>query len=146
MQATEVLARGADASKGLRGISKTNAALNIASAGLEFGFRKAEGQTNTQAAVGTAADAVGGMAGFAVASKATATALSPLLVTPIPGARILYGVSVLGGGILGSMAGSKAAGAADKLTGADKVGEDLEKFNEKEKGKERRTGKRNKRR
>ena len=53
-------ARGA--AKGLRGISKTNAALNIASAGLEFGFRKAEGQTNTQAAVGTAADAVGGMA------------------------------------------------------------------------------------
>ena len=127
-------ARGA--AKGLRGISKTNAALNIASAGLEFGFRKAEGQTNTQAAVGTAADAVGGMAGFAVASKATATALSPLLVTPIPGARILYGVSVLGAGILGSMAGSKAAaGAADKLTGADKVGEDLEKFNEKEKEK-----------
>ena len=68
-------------------------ALNIASAGLEFGFRT-EGQTNTQAAVGTAADAVGGT-GF-VASKATAIALSPpLLVTPIPGARILYGVSVL---------------------------------------------------
>ena len=136
-QGTKVLASVADASKGLRGISKTNAALNIASAGLEFGFRKAEGQTNTQAAVGTAADAVGGMAGFAVASKATATALSPLLVTPVPGARILYGVSVLGAGILGSMGWIQAlaAGAADKLTGADKVGEDLEKFNEKEKEK-----------
>ena len=108
-QGTKVLDSVADAAKGLRGISKTNAALNIASAGLEFGFRKAEGQTNTQAAVGTAADAVGGMAGFAVASKATATALSPLLVTPIPGARILYGVSVLGAGILGSMGGSKLA-------------------------------------
>ena len=129
-QGTKVLDSVADASKGLRGVSKANAALNIASAGLEFGFRKAEGQTNTQAVVGTAADAAGGMAGFALASKATATALSPLLVTPVPGARILYGIAVLGSGIMGSMAGSKlAASGADKLTGADKVGEDLEKFN-----------------
>ncbi len=130
-QGTKVLDSVADASKGLRGVSKANAALNIASAGLEFGFRKAEGQTNTQAAVGTAADAAGGMAGFALASKATATALSPLLVTPVPGARILYGIAVLGSGIMGSMAGSKlAASGADKLTGADKVGEDLDKFNQ----------------
>ena len=81
------------------------------------------------------------MAGFAVASKATATALSPLLVTPVPGARILYGIAVLGSGIMGSM-GSKiqAAGAgADKLTGADKVGEDLDKFNQEQEQKERRT-------
>lgn len=130
-QGTKVLDSVADASKGLRGVSKANALLNVASAGLEFGFRKSEGQTNTQAAVGTAADAAGGMAGFALASKATATALSPLLVTPVPGARILYGIAVLGSGIMGSMAGSKlAASGADKLTGADKVGEDLDKFNQ----------------
>ena len=129
-QGTKVLDSVADASRGLRGVSKANAALNIASAGLEFGFRKAEGQTNTQAALGTTADVGGGMAGFALASKATATALSPLLVTPVPGARILYGIAVVGSGIMGSMAGSKfAASGADKLTGADKVGEDLDKFN-----------------
>lgn len=129
-----------DATKGLRsikGASKANAALNIATAGLEFAGRKSEGQTNTQAAVGTAADVGGGMAGFALASKATATALSPLLVTPVPGARVLYGIAVLGSGIIGSMAGSKlAAAGADKLTGADKVGEDLEKFNKKKKDEE----------
>ena len=126
-----------DASKGLRGASKANAALNVATAGLEFGFRKAEGQTNTQAGVGAAADAAGGMAGFALASKATATALSPLLVTPVPGARVLYGIAVLGSGIMGSMAGSKlAAGTADKLTGADKVGQDLDKFNKETKEKQ----------
>ena len=102
-QGTKVLDSVADASKGLRGVSKANAALNIASAGLEFAGRKSEGQTNTQAAVGTAADVGGGMAGFALASKATATALSPLLVTPVPGARILYGIAVLGSGIMGSM-------------------------------------------
>ena len=135
-QGTKVLDSVADASKGLRGVSKANAALNIASAGLEFGFRKAEGQTNTQATLGTAADAAGGMAGFALGTGATAKALAPLLVTPVPGARILYGIAVLGGGIMGSMAGSSlAAGGADKLTGADKVGEDLEKFNQEEKEK-----------
>ena len=48
-QGTKVLDSVADASKGLRGVSKANALLNIASAGLEFGFRKSEGQTNTQA-------------------------------------------------------------------------------------------------
>ena len=84
------------------------------------------------------------MAGFALASKATATALSPLLVTPVPGARILYGIAVLGSGIMGSMAGSQlAASGADKLTGADKVGEDLEKFNQQEK--KRKKNKKNKR-
>ena len=39
---------------------------------------------------------------------------------------------------MGSMAGSKrAASGADKLTGADKVGEDLDKFNQEGKEKEK---------
>jgi hypothetical protein len=139
-QGAKILDGIGDATRGLRsvkGASKANAALNIATAGLEFAGRKSEGQTNTQAAVGTAADVGGGMAGFALASKATATALSPLIVTPVPGARVLYGIAVLGAGIIGSMAGSKlAASGADKLTGADKVGEKLEDFNKKKKDEE----------
>ena len=48
--------------------------------------------------------ALAATAGYAAASAATAKLLSPLLLAPIPGARILYGILVLAGGIVGESA------------------------------------------
>ncbi len=45
---------------------------------------------------------------------------SPITRNPIPGARILYGLSVFGGGLLGAFG---ASAITDKITGADKVGQ-----------------------
>ena len=56
-------------------------------------------------------------------SAVTAKVASPLILAPFPGARPLYGLSILAGGIAGGFAGSKigrsmAGGLADKFTGA----------------------------
>ena len=80
---------------------------------IDFGGRKGEGQTNVQAGAGAGAAQAGFWSGSAVAAKL----LSPLLVTPVPGARILYGVSVFGAGILGSMG---LTSVTDTITGANK--------------------------
>ena len=48
--------------------------------------------------------ALAATAGYAAASAATAKLLSPLLLAPIPGARILYGILTLAGGIVGESA------------------------------------------
>ncbi len=82
---------------------------------IDFGGRKGEGQTNLQAGAGAGAAQAGFFSGSALAAKV----LSPLLVTPVPGARILYGVSVFGAGILGSMG---LTSVTDTITGANKVG------------------------
>jgi len=87
--------------------------LGIALTGIDYGTRLSEGQTQTQAAVGSVATTLGGVA----SAKAAAVALSPLLVTPIPGARIIYGLGVLGAGLVGAFGSQKLA---DNLTGADK--------------------------
>jgi len=96
----------------------------LLSAGLavyDYGSRVSEGQTQTQAISGAAAGGVGGWAGAALAAKGTAAALSPLIVTPVPGARVVYALAVGASAILGGMAGSSLlSGVADKLTGADK--------------------------
>ena len=81
---------------------------------IDFGGRKGEGQTNLQAGAGAGAAQAGFWGGSAVAAKA----LSPLLVTPVPGARVLYGVSVFGAGILGAMG---LTSVTDTITGANKV-------------------------
>jgi len=81
---------------------------------IDFGGRKGEGQTNLQAGAGAGAAQAGFLGGSAVAAKA----LSPLLITPVPGARILYGVSVFGAGILGAMG---LTSVTDTITGASKV-------------------------
>lgn len=83
---------------------------------LDFFLRKSEGQTNLQSGAGAAA----GIGGFSAGAAAAAKVLAPLLVTPIPGARILYGLSVFGGGLLGAFG---ASAITDKITGADKVGQ-----------------------
>ena len=82
---------------------------------IDFGGRKGEGQTNLQAGAGAGSAQAGFFSGSALAAKV----LSPLLVTPVPGARILYGVSVFGAGILGSMG---LTSVTDTITGANKVG------------------------
>tara|TARA_B100002019_G_C21248195_1_gene589538 strand:+ start:58 stop:1452 length:1395 start_codon:yes stop_codon:yes gene_type:complete len=116
-------------SRGLRGaqfgkfkLGKGNLALQLLGAGFNFAGRKREGQDDFQAGVGTAAETITGAASFWAGSKATGIALSPLLAVPIPGARLVYGALVLGGGIVSSILGSSLAGSvADKMTGADQV-------------------------
>ena len=66
-------------------------------------------QTAEKAITGTAAGTVGGLAGFSVGAKGAAATLSPLLLAPFPGARPLYGVGVLAGGLLGSTLGATTA-------------------------------------
>ena len=81
---------------------------------IDFFTRKGSGQSNVQAGAGAAASVGGFSAGSTVAAKV----LSPLIVTPIPGARLLYGLGILGGGILGSLG---LTALTDKATGADQV-------------------------
>ena len=91
--------------------------------------RLQEGQTAKQAFVGGAAEATGSFLGFGkgfkIGAAITAKAAAPLIVAPIPGARILYAAAVLTGGIAGGFIGSKigrsvSGGLADKLTGVQK--------------------------
>lgn len=79
---------------------------------MEFSGRKSEGQTDIQAGAGTAANWLGFKLGGAGAAKL----LSPLLVTPIPGARVVYGLGVFAAAIAGAFSGAKIA---DALTGAN---------------------------
>ena len=89
--------------------------LSVLFAGLEFGSRKLQGQSNLQAGVGAGATAAGGSAGFAAGTKAGAvigTFFGPGIGTAI-GAGI--------GGLLGGLIGANlAGGAADMVTGANK--------------------------
>ena len=105
-----------------RGV-KTGGLLGVAFAGLEFGGRKMEGQTNMQAGVGTAASTLGGMAGFAAGAKGGA-AMGALIGSVIPGAGTVAGAAI--GGLIGGLAGgflgsTAAAGAADTITGVNKL-------------------------
>ena len=105
-----------------RGV-KAGGVIGVAMAGLEFGSRKLEGQTNLQAGVGTAASTVGGLAGAAAGAKGGA-AIGALIGSVIPGAGTAVGAAL--GGLIGGLAGgflgsSAAAGAADTLTGVNKL-------------------------
>ena len=91
-------------------------------AGLEYGGRLSEGQTQTQAITGTAASTVGGIG--AMGGAKGGAAIGALIGSIVPGAGTAIGAAIGGliGGIAGGMAGSSlGGGAADKLTGADKV-------------------------
>ena len=60
-----------------------------------------------------------------IRDRLTAKAAAPLLVAPIPGARILYGAAILTGGIASGFIGSKigrsvSGGLADRFTGVQK--------------------------
>jgi hypothetical protein len=109
--------------KKLKG-SKGVIALEGLFAGIEFYDRVQQGQTTSQAASGAVSGAIAGTAGFTAASSVAAKVLSPVLALPIPGARLVYGVSVLGAGVLGSIGlGGFVTGEVDKLTGVEKRNE-----------------------
>ena len=104
-------------------VPRAGGVLGVAMAGLEYGGRLSEGQTQTQAITGTAASTAGGIAGAMGGAKGGA-AIGALIGSIVPGAGTALGAAIGGliGGIAGGMAGSSlAGGAADKLTGADKV-------------------------
>ena len=120
--------------KGLKGVGRKavkglGKKLVIADAAMTTVDRLQEGQTAKQAFVGGAAEATGSFLGFGkgfkIGAAITAKAAAPLIVAPIPGARILYAAAVLTGGIAGGFIGSKigrsvSGGLADKLTGVQK--------------------------
>ena len=107
--------------RGIR-VPRVGGVLGVAMAGLEYGGRVSEGQTQTQAITGTAASTAGGIAGGIGGAKGGA-AIGALIGSIVPGAGTAIGAAIGGliGGIAGGMAGSSlAGGAADKLTGANK--------------------------
>ena len=100
----------------------------VIGAGFEFAGRKSQGQSNLQAGVGTGASVAGALGGAAAGAKGGA-AIGALIGSVIPGAGTIVGGAVGGfiGGIAGAIGGGWLAGkAADKVTGADKVGQQVE--------------------
>ena len=100
-----------------RGIRGAGGVLGVAMAGLEYGGRLSEGQTQTQAITGTAASTAGGIAGAYAGAKGGAllgAGIGALFggVGAIPGAAIGGFLGGITGGIGGSML---AGGAADRL-------------------------------
>ena len=100
----------------------------VIGAGFEFAGRKSQGQSNLQAGAGTGASVAGALAGGAAGAKGGAVAgaaIGALFggVGAVPGAAIGGFI----GGIAGAIGGGWLAGkAADKVTGADKVGQPKE--------------------
>ena len=116
-----------------RGIRGAGGVLGVAMAGLEYGGRLSEGQTQTQAITGTAASTAGGIAGAYAGAKGGAllgAGIGALFggVGAIPGAAIGGFLGGITGGIGGSML---AGGAADRLTGV--VGKDKDREESEEK-------------
>ena len=120
-----------------RGVVQTaGKLLVVADAAMTTTNRLQEGQTVKQSVVGGVSEAAGSWAGFApgmkIGAAVTAKAASPLILAPIPGARVLYAGSILFGGIAGGFVGSKIGrsmfgGLADKFTGVQKKMETIDK-------------------
>ena len=120
--------------KGLKGVGRNvvkglGKKLVVADAAMTTVDRLQEGQTAKQAFVGGAAEATGSFLGFGkgfkIGAAITAKAAAPLIVAPIPGARILYAAAILTGGIAAGFIGSKigrsvSGGLADRFTGVQK--------------------------
>lgn len=118
--------------RGVR-VPRAGGLLGVAMAGLEYGGRVSEGQTQTQAITGTAASTAGGIAGAYAGAKGGAllgAGIGALFggVGAIPGAAIGGFLGGITGGIGGSML---AGGAADRLTGV--VGKDKDREESEEK-------------
>ena len=116
-----------------RGIRGAGGVLGVAMAGLEYGGRLSEGQTQTQAITGTAASTAGGIAGAYAGAKGGAllgAGIGALFggVGAVPGAAIGGFLGGIAGGFGGSML---AGGAADRLTGV--VGKDKDREESEEK-------------
>ena len=114
--------------RGVR-VPRAGGLLGVAMAGLEYGGRVSEGQTQTQAITGTAASTAGGIAGAYAGAKGGAllgAGIGALFggVGAVPGAAIGGFLGGIAGGIGGSML---AGGAADRLTGVVGKDKDSEK-------------------
>ena len=95
--------------RGIR-VPRAGGVLGVAMAGLEYGGRLSEGQTQAQAITGTAASTAGGIAGAMGGAKGGA-AIGALIGSIVPGAGTAIGAAIGGliGGIAGGMAGSSLA-------------------------------------
>jgi hypothetical protein len=140
-QAVQRLARGAQAIRGaqsaargaqaLRGVRNIGGPARALFAGMEYGERKGQGQSEVQALAGTGGSLAGGTGG-AVAGGAVGAGIGALLggaigfffagVGAAPGALIGAKIGKVAGSLAGGFFGAgKGAEVADSITGADKV-------------------------
>ncbi len=102
------------------GIQYATPALNVVFTGYDIYQRKSAGQTDQQALLGAGSSAATSLV-FGAAAKAALTKLAVASAfAPVPGARPLALLFLLGAGIMGSMAGGAFA---DSLTGVNKSSE-----------------------
>ena len=92
------------------------AALDVGFTALDFAQRKGSGQTNLQAGVGAGGGLVGGMVAQGITGAALAKLAAGTALAPVPGARPLALLLLLGAGMMGGMAGGDIA---DSLTGVN---------------------------
>jgi len=105
---------------GLR-MGRFNAIATTALTGVDYGLRRAEGQTQTQAVSGALSTTAGGLAGFAAGAKGGAL-LGGSIGALFGGVGAAPGAAIGGllGGLLGSFGGANLGAAiSDKVTGAD---------------------------
>ena len=101
--------------------------INAAGSIMEYGDRRASGQTNTQAIAGAGSEFLGGWAGAAAGAKGGA-AIGAMIGSIIPGAGTAAGALIGGilGGIGGGILGSWGAGSlSDRVTGVHETGKNL---------------------
>ena len=125
------------ASRGLRSglrMGRANAAATIALTGVDYGLRRADGQTQVQATSGALSTTAGGLAGFVAGAKGGALA-GGAIGAFFGGAGAIPGAAIGGvlGGLLGSFGGaSLGAAVSDRVTGVN-VGADQRRRNEERK-------------
>ena len=105
---------------GLR-MGRFNAIATTALTGVDYGLRRAEGQTQTQAVSGALSTTAGGLAGFAAGAKGGAL-LGGSIGAFFGGVGAAPGAAIGGllGGLLGGFGGAElGATISDRVTGAD---------------------------
>ena len=117
-------------------IPRAGGVLGVAMAGLEYGGRVSEGQTQTQAIAGTAASTAGGIAGAYAGAKGGAllgAGIGALFggVGAVPGAAIGGFLGGIAGGFGGSMIGGDISDRLTGVVGKDKASEEAQKEQEK---------------
>jgi hypothetical protein len=100
--------------RGMGRVGRMAGPARYAFAGLEYGERKAEGQSELQAQAGVGS----GLAGAGIGAGLVSAGVALLPTAPTGWGAVAAGSLILLGSILG---GAAASGAADKITGADKV-------------------------
>jgi murein DD-endopeptidase MepM/ murein hydrolase activator NlpD len=100
--------------RGMGRVGRMAGPARYAFAGLEYGERKAEGQSELQAQAGVGS----GLAGAGIGAGLVSAGVALLPTAPTGWGAVAAGSLILLGSILG---GTVASGAADKITGADKV-------------------------